>query len=84
MQTFRINKKLQVVCETGNTRNGFKHTATLLSNGNERESVKCHYYNRTWESYTYESVLEKLAGGAVLSDSERKLFEKRIRTNKWL
>src|SRR3990167_6605642 len=60
MQSFRINEHLEAVCEWKKTRNGFKHTATLLLNGIEQKEVKVCYLNRTWERYTYESVLYKL------------------------
>ena len=60
MQSFRINKDVEAICEATDTRNGFKHTATLLVNGNESESVKINYLNRTWERYRFESVLKKL------------------------
>ena len=80
LKTFKVNKQIEVVCETKGTRNGFKHTATLLYNGNEAESVKICYMNRTWEHYDYESVLEKLADKSnTLSDSEKKLFQKYIK-----
>ncbi len=39
---------------------GFKHTAYLLIDGDPVEKVTMHYLNRTWERYTYESVISKL------------------------
>lgn len=60
MQSFKINKHLEAVCEWKKTRVAFKHEATLLRDGNELLKVKINYLNRTWERYTYESVLEKL------------------------
>lgn len=80
MKTFRINKYLEVVCENQNTRYGFRHLATLLLNGIERETTKSCYYNRTWESYEFESVLKKLLENTkILSKSEKKQFEKCIK-----
>ena len=82
MQIFTIKKGLQVVCESVNTRNGFKHTAKLIVNGLDRDETKCCYLNRTWEAYTYQSVLQKLCEKAEwLSDAERKLFAKKIEKN---
>lgn len=60
MESFKINKELTAVCEYKKTRTAFKHTATLLRNGREVNEVKICYVNRTWERYTYESVLYKL------------------------
>ena len=53
------NKKndIEFVCESYGTRNGFNHKATMFVNGSEFESATCHYINRTWECYTYQSVI---------------------------
>ncbi len=80
MKIFEISKKIEVKCESKDTRNGFKHTATLTYEGIEMESVKCCYVNRTWESYQYESVLKKLADKeSTLSKAEKKVFAKAIK-----
>lgn len=60
MKVFKINQDIEVVCEWKKTRNGFKHEATLLVNGIEKDKTKICYLNRTWERYEYESVLKKL------------------------
>ena len=60
MESFRINEHLEAVCEWKKTRVAFKHEATLLRDGREVLTVKICYLNRTWERYTYESVLYKL------------------------
>ena len=60
MRIFTLDKNYSVVCDTKDTRNGFKHEATLLSNGYEREKTKICYLNRAWERFTYEIVLRKL------------------------
>lgn len=60
MESFRISENLEAVCEWKKTRVAFKHEATLLREGREVLTVKINYFNRTWERYTYESVLYKL------------------------
>ena len=60
MESFKINEHLEAVCEWKKTRVAFKHVATLLRDGREVLEVKINYLNRTWERYTYESVLYKL------------------------
>lgn len=45
------------ICEWGNTRNGFKHTCNLIVNGLHNVKNVCHYYNRTWECYDYQTVM---------------------------
>jgi hypothetical protein len=60
-QIFKLNNGNIAVCESLNTRNGFKHEATLFNTlGNDIDTVKVCYLNRTWESFTYETVLNKL------------------------
>lgn len=60
MREFKLNNEYSVVCQSLPRRGGFKHTATLLYNGNEVASTKITYINRTWESFEYQSVLAKL------------------------
>lgn len=81
MQTFKINKHLEVVCESQGTRYGFRHLATLLRDGREVATAKCCYYNRTWERYEFESVLENLGDKSVgvLSHKELMLFARKIK-----
>ena len=81
MQVFKINKNLEVVCQSENTRYGFRHIATLQRNGWEKIGfAKVCYYNRTWESYEFESVLGKLADTKDLfSNSELKTFNRKIK-----
>jgi hypothetical protein len=80
MKIFRINKNIEIVCEWKKTRNGFKHTATLMYDGKEVDSTKCCYLNRTWESYEYQSVLYRLAKKTkTLSEKEKKLLHKYIK-----
>jgi hypothetical protein len=80
MKLFEINEKIKVACQFVKTRSGFKHTATLLINGREEESVKVCYLNRTWESYEFESVLQKLQEKTkVLSDEEKEILKQFIK-----
>ena len=60
MTIFQLDKQYAVVCNWKKTRNGFKHTATLIRNGSEISETKVCYLNRTWETYEYESVIAKL------------------------
>src|SRR3990167_1109797 len=77
MESLKINENLQAVCEWKKTRVAFKHVATLLRDGREIAETKICYLNRTWERYTYESVLQKLLGKVEreLSDGEQKAFK---------
>jgi len=79
MEKFKINNKLDIVCEVKKTRNGFKHEATLLENGNEIDKTKICYLNRTWERFTFESVIEELLDKTgILKEKARTNFLNRI------
>ena len=46
-------------CHTTWTRNGFCHTAHYTGWDYNITDSKCPYINRTWERFTYESVLKR-------------------------
>ena len=48
---------IEFVNESYNTRRGFKHVSTMFINGNEMRSHTVYYYNRTWESYRFQTVM---------------------------
>lgn len=60
MKTFNIKDNVTIVCESESTRTGFRHVAILMVDGQEVDRTKCCYQNRTWESFTFESVLSKM------------------------
>ena len=60
MRIFNLNNEYNVVCNWQKTRYGFRHIATLHKNGFEVARAKSCYYNRTWERFEFESVLNKL------------------------
>jgi len=76
MNLFRLNKEFTVVCNYKNTRNGFKHTASITRNGYSVHETKCCYLNRTWESYTYQSVLHKAIDGYFDEKTARRYKKK--------
>lgn len=73
MREFRLNDEYTVVCESQNTRTGFRHVAILLRNGEELDRTKVCYQNRTWERFTFESVLNKIIS-KNFTGTERNLF----------
>jgi hypothetical protein len=60
MKMFKLTNGDYIVCESKSTRNGFKHVANLLRGGYSIAETKICYLNRTWESFEYESVINKL------------------------
>jgi len=60
MDTFRLNAQYHIYCRSEKTRYGFRHVAELHKSGYEVARAKCCYYNRTWESYEFQSVIRSL------------------------
>ena len=60
MKSFKINDRIEIECEQKKARDGFNHVAILLLDGNVADRARAHYINRTWESYEFQSVMEKL------------------------
>ncbi len=80
MEYFKVNKVYSIACEWKKTRQAFKHEATLLKNGWEHiAKVKICYQNRTWERFTYESVMSKLIDqtGILTKEQKRQWLEHR-------
>ena len=63
----------EFICKDRDTRNGFAHDATLICDGGDWDPLEgtCHYLNRTWERYTYQSVMQKVVGDRARDEVER-------------
>jgi len=74
---FKITDDILVECRTKHNYEGFKHTAKLKINKLLVQTASIQYYNRTWESFTYESVLKRLYDtNAYLNKTQLKAFKK--------
>lgn len=55
---FTVNgEEIRFYCDTTNTRNGFCHHVFAEGGGKDYEHTRVLYYNRTWESFQYETAL---------------------------
>lgn len=80
MRIFKINENIEIVCDyASGVRDGFTHIAKLMLNGQEVDSARVHYINRTWESYEFQSVMRKLIEKTTAVTKEEKEM-----INKWL
>jgi len=77
-QEFKIGRDISVTAWTYETRYSWGHKADLYIDNRLVESKKITYYNRTWERFTYESILECLAGSKSLTEKQSKKFKKYI------
>ncbi len=85
MKIFKLSKTHSIVARHENTRSGFRHLATLMSNGREICDAKATYLNRTWEVYEFQSVLyEVIEKCNSLTDAEKKRFTAQIKSDKFL
>ena len=58
IRTLKIGKRnWQLVNESWSTSRAWGHKTNILKNGIEYAEHKCRYYNRTWESYTYQNCM---------------------------
>ena len=58
--TAKVNgEEITFRCYTTDTRSGFCHTAHLMGWKYDITDTKTTYYNRTWERFEYESVLQR-------------------------
>jgi len=60
MDSFRVNAQYNIYCRSEKTRYGFRHLAELCLGGCVVEKSKACYYNRTWESYEFQSVIHRV------------------------
>lgn len=56
MMTFTLPDGYVIACRSEKTRYGFRHLAELTHNGYTVAKDKACYYNRTWESFDFQTV----------------------------
>jgi len=78
MKIFELDKKYSVICDTKKNKTGFKHIATLCRYGQNVETISKQYYNRTWESFTYETILLLIIACYFNEETEKKQRYKNI------
>lgn len=70
-------KEYEFVNSSRSTRNGFAHDTTLFVNGYEKTSNTCHYLNRTWECYRYQTVMMGAIRQSI--DNRTNLLERKFK-----
>lgn len=58
-------KDIRVYCNYYETRNSWGHKGHVENNTHYLNKGKIRYWNRTWECYTYQSLLKYLVRGAM-------------------
>ena len=62
------NNEYEFVNSSRSNRSGFVHETKLYKNGNLIGEAKVQYYNRTWETYCYQTVMKRCV--YILIDAE--------------
>lgn len=80
--TTQQKQKFFIYCKSESTRYGFRHLATISDEYGYTLSVgKACYYNRTWEYYTFQTVIYNALSKLELSPDKHE-NEKRIKALK--
>lgn len=59
---FTVNGEvIRFYCDTTDTKNGFCHHVFADGGGKDYEHTRVSYFNRTWETFEYESALKSAA-----------------------
>jgi cephalosporin-C deacetylase-like acetyl esterase len=67
---------MEITNEHKDTRGGFKHVSKLYRNNALVCKATCHYINRTWESYPFQSSMKKVVSMAIEKEiAEQKRFQ---------
>jgi len=60
MQIFKINEDLEFTAESFSNRNSWGHEITAIYKGEDIQSQRTYYQNRTWERYQFQSALKRM------------------------
>lgn len=63
-------KEVEFVNAFRGTRSGFAHDTTMFIDGRKVAEATCHYLNRTWECYTYQTVMLKAVYELIEQETE--------------
>lgn len=67
---------MEIVNEYKSTRNGFNHVSKLYRNNALVCKATCHYINRTWEVYSFQTSMKKVVSMAIEKEiAEQKRFQ---------
>lgn len=58
LRKFNIDgREVEFANQFRGTRSGFAHDTTMFVDGHRVAEATCHYINRTWEAYEYQTVM---------------------------
>jgi len=72
MDKFTVNSEFTFSCRYYNRLNGFQHNCTLYKGDKRLSSCHIEYWNRTWELFNFQSVMQHAVN---LARSNKKISE---------
>lgn len=64
----------EFVCVWSSTRSGFKHSVSLFKNNCPVSEGVCHYINRTWECFSYQTAMLTAIQNELNSIKDRLMY----------
>ena len=64
------NNRYTFICETWETSRAWGHKVTVFRNDTEYTTQKITYYNRTWESYQYQTCIFKCIEAIIEEETQ--------------
>lgn len=78
-KTFRLDEHVSIDCNYYETRYSWGHEAELSIDGHVIKYKKITYQNRTWEAYTYQTILRSVVDDCKQFDKNtREKYQKTI------
>lgn len=74
-KVFELDDVYSITCWVYETRYSWGHYAEIDKNGSVFDTEKYTYYNRTWEAYTYQSIIHGLISKAKLPEAYKKIAD---------
>lgn len=84
-QLFKLNingSDYVIMAEAWQRSGAWGHKAYLLQNGHEISRASIRYYNRTWESYRYQTAAKSAVSKALEEEARRLLEAFKARTGR--
>ena len=74
--------KIEFTNSSRSTRNGFAHDTKMYINDRLEMKATCHYINRTWEAYRFQSVMQSAIYLRIEVEKQRLIDEYKSTHNK--
>lgn len=74
-------KDITIILDTKGTRQGFKHEGLVFYKNYMEFKTACNYLNRTWEVFTYQSLLNKICNIIIENEENNAIIKYKENNN---